>query len=213
MVGKIALWVLGVVLTLALVATGLVIWSVRRAFPTHAGALTFISMSPAAQMWQAPWIAFIALGFILVGWLGGRRMPFDAPVGLVAVVVSTAVAWIAVAAGLVRVSSSRARCRRFAGRSSRWRLPFPTADVVRGLSDIAPLLASAIPLGVYNFTEGMTNVESAAAAGDRYSTRQVLPADGLGASSAPSSARPSRPRSTSVTPAGSRSAGGSATPW
>src|SRR5215213_10620015 len=37
-------------------------------------SITFISMSPAAQVWQAPWIAFIALGFILVGWLGGRRM-------------------------------------------------------------------------------------------------------------------------------------------
>jgi AGZA family xanthine/uracil permease-like MFS transporter len=53
--------------------------------------------------------------------------------------------------------------------------------VLTGLEDITPLLASAIPLGVYNFTEGMTNVESAAAAGDRYSTRQVLSADGLGA--------------------------------
>jgi AGZA family xanthine/uracil permease-like MFS transporter len=60
-------------------------------------------------------------------------------------------------------------------------LPFPTGDVLTGLGDITPLLASAIPLGIYNFTEGMTNVESAAAAGDRYSTRQVLSADGLGA--------------------------------
>ena len=50
-----------------------------------------------------------------------------------------------------------------------------------GLRDIAPLLATAIPLGVYNFAEGMTNVESAAAAGDHYRVRQVLAADGLGA--------------------------------
>src|SRR5918912_157278 len=62
-------------------------------------SITFISMSPAAQMWVAPWIAFVALAFILVGWLGGRRMPFDAPVGLLAVLVSTAVAWVAVALG------------------------------------------------------------------------------------------------------------------
>jgi AGZA family xanthine/uracil permease-like MFS transporter len=142
-------------------------------------SITFISMSPAAQMWQAPWIAFIALGFILVGWLGGRRMPFDAPVGLVAVILSTVVAWVAVAAGwsgILEPSAVSASLGELA-----LRLPFPTGDVVRGLSDIAPLLASAIPLGVYNFTEGMTNVESAAAAGDRYSTRQVLAADGLGA--------------------------------
>jgi AGZA family xanthine/uracil permease-like MFS transporter len=50
-----------------------------------------------------------------------------------------------------------------------------------GLADVAPLLATAIPLGVYNFTEGMTNVESAAAAGDNYNLRSVLLADGAGA--------------------------------
>ena len=46
---------------------------------------------------------------------------------------------------------------------------------------MSPLLATAIPLGVYNFTEAMTNVESAAAAGDNYNLRSVLLADGTGA--------------------------------
>ena len=50
-----------------------------------------------------------------------------------------------------------------------------------GLSDLAPLLGTAIPLGVYNFTEAMSNVESAAAAGDSYNLRSVLLADGAGA--------------------------------
>ncbi len=142
-------------------------------------SITFISMSPAAQMWQAPWIAFIALAFVLVGWLAGKRMPFGAPVGLLAVVISTAVAWIAVALGWSdilqpsAVSDAVARVALY--------IPFPTADVITGLQGIAPLLATAIPLGIYNFTEAMSNVESAAAAGDRYSTRAVLTADGLGA--------------------------------
>jgi len=142
-------------------------------------SITFISMSPAAQMWQAPWIAFVAFGFILVGWLGGRRMPFGAPVGLIAVVVATAVAWVAVAAGWSGILEPSAVTQSVADLALH--LPFPSSDVVTGLQDIAPLLASAIPLGIYNFTEGMTNVESAAAAGDRYSARQVLSADGLGA--------------------------------
>ena len=47
--------------------------------------------------------------------------------------------------------------------------------------NLAPLLATAIPLGVYNFTEAMSNVESAAAAGDSYNLRSVLLADGAGA--------------------------------
>jgi AGZA family xanthine/uracil permease-like MFS transporter len=50
-----------------------------------------------------------------------------------------------------------------------------------GLSAVAPLLATAIPLGIYNFCEGMTNVESAAVAGDSYNLRIVLLADGTGA--------------------------------
>jgi len=142
-------------------------------------SITFISMSPAAQMWQAPWIAFIALAFVLVGWLAGKRMPFGAPVGLLAVAISTAVAWIAVALGWSdilqpsAVSDAVARVALY--------IPFPTGDVITGLQNIAPLLATAIPLGIYNFTEAMSNVESAAAAGDRYSARAVLTADGLGA--------------------------------
>jgi AGZA family xanthine/uracil permease-like MFS transporter len=61
------------------------------------------------------------------------------------------------------------------------RLPIPSGDVFVGLADIGPLLVTAIPLGIYNFTEGMNNVESAAAAGDNYNLRHILLADGIGA--------------------------------
>jgi len=142
-------------------------------------SLTFISMSPAAQMWEAPWIAFVTFGFILVGWLGYRKMPLNAPVGLLAVIAGTVVAWIAVLAGWSDILKPSAVAE--AVSQIGVYLPFPTGDVIHGLSDIAPLLATAIPLGIYNFTEAMTNVESAAAAGDRYSARAVLTADGLGA--------------------------------
>ncbi|HEY5845989.1 MAG TPA: hypothetical protein VIT42_04270, partial [Microlunatus sp.] len=53
--------------------------------------------------------------------------------------------------------------------------------LINGLAGMAPLLATAIPLGVYNFLEAMSNVESAAAAGDSYNLRSVLLADGTGA--------------------------------
>jgi AGZA family xanthine/uracil permease-like MFS transporter len=43
------------------------------------------------------------------------------------------------------------------------------------------LRATAIPLGIYNFTEAMNNVESASAAGDSYDLRKILAADGIGA--------------------------------
>jgi AGZA family xanthine/uracil permease-like MFS transporter len=53
--------------------------------------------------------------------------------------------------------------------------------LVQGLGGMAPLLATAVPLGVYNFLEAMSNVESASAAGDSYNLRSVLLADGTGA--------------------------------
>ena len=53
--------------------------------------------------------------------------------------------------------------------------------LIQGLGGMAPLLATAIPLGVYNFLEAMSNVESASAAGDSYNLRSVLLADGTGA--------------------------------
>jgi AGZA family xanthine/uracil permease-like MFS transporter len=61
------------------------------------------------------------------------------------------------------------------------RFPVFSGDVWTGLSQVAPLLVTAIPLGIYNFTEAMNNVESASAAGDNYNLRKVLLADGVGA--------------------------------
>src|SRR6202008_2904258 len=58
---------------------------------------------------------------------------------------------------------------------------FDPSRLFNGLEGISPLLATAIPLGIYNFTEAMSNVESAAAAGDEYNLRAVLLADGTGA--------------------------------
>jgi AGZA family xanthine/uracil permease-like MFS transporter len=60
-------------------------------------------------------------------------------------------------------------------------LPWFSLDVLTGLANIGPLLATAIPLGIYNFTEAMNNVESASAAGDNYNLRKILLADGVGA--------------------------------
>jgi AGZA family xanthine/uracil permease-like MFS transporter len=60
-------------------------------------------------------------------------------------------------------------------------LPIPAVDhLIRGFAHIAPLLVTAIPFGIYDFIEGMDNVESAAAAGDEYSVREVILVDGLG---------------------------------
>jgi AGZA family xanthine/uracil permease-like MFS transporter len=137
-------------------------------------SIAFISMRPAAQMWEAAWIALPVFGIIVVGFMANLRLPGNFPVGLAALLVGSAIGW---AGGYMSVPDVSAAARDIA-----LALPSLQLDDLRaGLAEISPLLATAIPLGVYNFTEGMTNVESAAAAGDSYNLRSVLLADGAGA--------------------------------
>jgi len=142
-------------------------------------SLTFISMRPAFQSWEVPWIAFITFGLILMSWVAGVRLPFNMPAGLLAIVVGTALAWIATMlnlTGLMQPTEVGKALSQFG-----FHLPLPSGDVLIGLAGIGPLLVTAIPLGIYNFTEGMNNVESASAAGDDYNLRSILLADGIGA--------------------------------
>ncbi|WP_329104356.1 regulator [Micromonospora sp. NBC_01699] len=137
-------------------------------------SITFISMNPAGQMWRMAWIALPVLALLLIGLLTDVKLPGNIPIGLAALLVGTAIGWIGGAMSVPDVSA--------AARDIALAVPsFEFGLLVDGLTDMAPLLATAIPLGVYNFTEGMTNVESAATAGDNYNLRSVLLADGAGA--------------------------------
>ncbi len=137
-------------------------------------SLTFISMSPAAQMWETLWIALPVFGIIFLGFITGIRLPGNFPVGLLALIVGTILGWVG---GVMEPAAVSDAVENIA-------VGLPSLEfglLSDGLSDISPLLATAIPLGIYNFTEAMSNVESAAAAGDEYNLRAVLLADGTGA--------------------------------
>lgn len=137
-------------------------------------SITFISMRPAAQMWEAAWIGLPVLAIILIGFFTDVKLPFNLPVGLAALLVGTALGW---ATGFMDGPAVGTAVENIA-----IGIPDQRLDLLfNGLSDLAPLLGTAIPLGVYNFTEAMSNVESAAAAGDNYNLRSVLLADGAGA--------------------------------
>jgi AGZA family xanthine/uracil permease-like MFS transporter len=136
-------------------------------------SIAFISMRPAFQSWDVPWIAFVSLTLVLVGWTAGVRLPGNIPAGLAAVIVGAALGW---ATGVMKAPEVAASLTTVGIHP-----PYPTGDVIVGFGAIASLLVTAIPLGIYNFTEGMNNVESAAAAGDNYSLRPILLADGIGA--------------------------------
>jgi AGZA family xanthine/uracil permease-like MFS transporter len=142
-------------------------------------SITFISMRPAFLGWEDPWLFFLSLAIVLISWTANVRLPGGLPGGLVAVVVGTVLAWLAKLVHfdeLMQPTEVASALGTFG-----LHLPYPSGDFAKALTGIGPLLVTAIPLGIFNFTEGMNNVESAAAAGDDYSLRKILLADGLGA--------------------------------
>jgi len=142
-------------------------------------SIAFISLRPAFQMWEVPWIAFVSLAIVLISWTANVRLPWGLPGGLVAVVVGVVLGWLAYFFGWSDVVKAEQVSASFA--QFGLHLPIPGSEVWRGLVNVAPLLVTAIPLGIYNFTEAMNNVESASAAGDNYNLRKILLADGVGA--------------------------------
>jgi len=142
-------------------------------------SVAFISMSAAFEMWNAAWIALATFAIVMLSWTAGVRLPFGIPGGLAAIVVGTVIGWLSYFVFGWHGLDPKAVGDSFAQFGIH--LPRPGTEVISGLTDVAPLLATAIPLGVYNFTEGMNNVESASAAGDNYNLRHILLADGFGA--------------------------------
>jgi len=142
-------------------------------------SVAFISMNASFEMFNAAWIALATFAIILLSWTAGVRLPFGIPGGLAAILVGTVIGWLSYVVfgwtGLdpAQISASFEQVG--------INLPQPGTEVLSGLSDVLPLLVTAIPLGVYNFTEGMNNVESASVAGDNYNLRHILLADGIGA--------------------------------
>lgn len=142
-------------------------------------SITFIALSPIFQGWQDPWLFLLSFSIVLLSWTANVRLPGGVPGGLAAVVLGTVLAWVAKLLHLDELMQPDQVAASFA--QFGLHLPYPSGDFLKVLNGLGPLLVTAIPLGIYNFTEGMNNVESAAAAGDDYSLRKILLADGTGA--------------------------------
>jgi len=142
-------------------------------------SITFISMSPAAQIFTTPVIGVLCLGIILASWFGGVRYFRGVPAGLVAIVVGAAIAWISTAFGLDYGGMSVAKLTDSLA-SFGFSVPLPAVGhVFSGFEFLGIILVTAVPFGIYDLVEALDNVESAAAAGDSYPTTRVLTADGV----------------------------------
>ena len=143
-------------------------------------ALTYIAMRPVFQIYEAAWIGIICFMIILLNWVGGVRLPFNIPGGLGVVIVGSFLAWGATFLGFSNIMDPG----QVTASLSNFAFYFPSFsfDVLSVPSELVwPLLVSAIPLGILNFTEILNNVESANAAGDKYNLRFIMAADGIGA--------------------------------
>ena len=170
-------------------------------------SITFISMRPAAQMWEAAWIGLPVMAIILIGFFTDVKLPFGIPVGLAALLVGTAIGWIGGYMSAPDVSQA-------------------ISDIAIGIPDLraGSVVVRAVepgPAAGYGDSVGRLQLHR----GDeqcgerRGGRRQLQPAQraagrrrGRGAS-ARRSARRSRPPCTSVIPAGRTPAAGPATRW
>jgi len=142
-------------------------------------SLTFISLSPAAQLYMTPVIGVVCLAVILASWLGGYRYPGGIPGGLMAIIVGALIAWGGNALGF---DIGGVGPDKVAGAVADFgfHVPMPAfAEIANGFKFIGVILVTAIPFGIYDLVEAMDNVESAEAAGDHFPTTRVLTADGV----------------------------------
>ena len=142
-------------------------------------SITFISMSPAAQVFTTPIIGVVCFAVILANWFGGVRYFGGVPGGLVAIAVGTVIAWGSTALGLNYGDLSLAK---LGGSVSNFgfSVPLPAFHYTfDGFKYLGVILVTAIPFGIYDLIEALDNVESAAAAGDSFPTTRVLTADGV----------------------------------
>jgi AGZA family xanthine/uracil permease-like MFS transporter len=142
-------------------------------------SITFISMTPALQMYMTPVIGLTCFAIILVNWLGGFQYPKGIPAGLVAIAVGMIIAWGSNLFGL-NYGGLSGKGLMDAFSNFGFNVPLPAFDhVFSGFKYLGVILVTAVPFGIYDLVEAMDNVESAEAGGDPYPTTRVLTADGV----------------------------------
>ena len=143
-------------------------------------AITFLAADFAFRMYLLPVVAILPMAVILLQYFGKVRFPLGLPGGLVALLVGAAVAWVMAVfgAGPMHGSAVVEAVRaldlvspRFAGDAA-W-------EAVT-LGGLGATLSVAVLMGLMSVLGSLQNIESAAAAGDRYNTTASLAADGIG---------------------------------
>ena len=144
-------------------------------------SITFISMRPAFEMFINPVIGITCFAVTIASFFGGIKYPGNFPAGLISISVGTILVWffsifsIPFGGNPMSFSSFVSSFKHVS-----FYIPFPAVHhVIGGMEYLELILVTAIPFGIYDLIEAMDNVESAGAAGDKFSTIRVLSMDGV----------------------------------
>lgn len=140
-------------------------------------AITFIAMGFVFQLFATPILGLLPLMLILIGYGSRSKMMFGLPVGLLAVLVGTAIAWGLRYAGYSYFTPSTETY------SFQLNMLHPSIrELFDGLRSPQGwhYLSVILPMGFFTVIGSLQNLESAEAAGDRFETRSSLLANGIG---------------------------------
>lgn len=137
-------------------------------------ALMLIGFLPILEVLKVPVVGFVGLGIVLYSTVAKGRLPGNIPGVLAAVLAGVLLYYVLGPSGLVGPGYHvpGALTLRFA-------LPTPSLGFVSGLRDTVTYLPLILPFGLLMVIGGINVAESARAAGDDYSTRDVLLTEAL----------------------------------
>ncbi len=134
--------------------------------------LAFLTLNFLFSTFAHPVVGFVTLGLVLLFYFGNVRPKWGIPAALVVLVAGTALSWLTgLAPNGVRPAGSLG-----------WHPPLPVlAELWGGFRNgqFWPYLSVIIPMGLLNLLASLQSIESAAAAGDSYSSRSSLAVNGL----------------------------------
>lgn len=138
-----------------------------------ASALIWLSLVSILNIYEKPYISIIPMTLLLICFFGKIQLPFNIPVGLVAIVIGTLTAW----------GTGEMHGQEVIDSVKNIKLTFPVLtikDVFIGLKGVGPFLPIIIPLQISNFLSTLQCVEGAKVAGDEYSVKTSMLIDGFG---------------------------------
>lgn len=160
--------------------------------------IIFIASPFAFQIFERPLVAIVPLFIVLIGYFARVRMPLGLPSGFAAVLVGTLLAWsIPHIGGLgprimsveaVRAGVPDVHLANFAVEAKAWVSQFvpmfcwkEIVELYEARPDLLwAFLGVIIPMGLINAVGSLQNIESAEAAGDRFSTGPCMAINGIG---------------------------------